>query len=147
MTNYHPALSQKAFKIFQNNHSILTSREDHKVLFDKVPMISFRRAKSLHDFLVRAVVKPLSEETSECTGCGGRSDCEVCKNLKKGSKFYSKEKKSYDIRKGKLHCNTPLCIYLMSCNFCQNNMSVNQSPSLELDTTIIKPSFENITTR
>ena len=69
-------------------------------------MISFRRAKSLHDFLVRAVVKPLSEETSECTRCGGRSDCEVCKILKKGTKFYSKEKKCYDVQKGKLHCNT-----------------------------------------
>ena len=128
VTNYHPALSQKAFKIFQSNHSILTSREDHQVLFEKVPMISFRRSKSLHDFLVRAVVKPLSEETSECTGCGGRSDCEVCKILKKGSKFYSKEKKCYDIRKGKLHCNTQLCIYLMSCNFCQKQYVGKSEP-------------------
>ena len=119
VTTYHPALSENAYKIFKNNHTILSSREDHRALFEKVPMISYRRAKSLQDILVRAKLRSLETEPSMCQGCGGRSDCEVCGILKKGSTFTDKDKsRVYDIRKGKLHCNTPLCVYLMSCNIC-----------------------------
>ena len=81
-------------------------------------MISFRRAKSLQDFLVRAVVRSPEGGVGECGGCGGRSDCAVCKVLRKDTKFSNKDKsRTYDIRKGKLDCNSTMCIYLMSCNF------------------------------
>ena len=29
VTTYHPALSENAYRIFKNNHTILSSREDH----------------------------------------------------------------------------------------------------------------------
>ena len=119
VSTYHPALSAKVFKIFKDNHSVLTSREDHREVFSDVPMISFRRTKSLQDILVRALIKTSSNETNECRGCNGRSDCEVCGILKKGSKFSNMDgSKTFDIRKGTLHCNTEMCVYLMSCNIC-----------------------------
>ena len=44
---------------------------------------------------------------------------EVCGILKKGSKFSNMDgSKTFDIRKGTLHCNTEMCVYLMTCNIC-----------------------------
>lgn len=129
VTTYHPSLSENTYRIFRNNHSILTSREDHQALFEKVPMISYRRAKSLQDILVRAKLCPIEVEPNMCQGCGGRSDCEVCAILKKGSTFTNKDgSKTYDIRKGTLHCNSPLCVYLMTCNICSKQYTGKSEP-------------------
>ena len=133
VTTYHPALSEKIFKIFKNTHSILSSREDHREIFKDVPMIAFRRTKSLQDILVRAMVKYVSNESNECRGCDGRSDCEVCGILIKGSSFSNKDRtKTYDIRKGTLHCNSSMCIYLMTCNFCKKQYVGKSEPRFRL---------------
>ena len=68
VTNYHPALSEKLLKIFRDAHSVLTRREDHQNVFPKVPMISYRRAKSLQDVLVRAMVKNGQRRTQYLQG-------------------------------------------------------------------------------
>ena len=129
VTTYHPALSEKAFRIFKNNHSVLNSRDDHREIFENVPMISFRRAKSLQDILVRAKLKEITTEPNLCSGCNGRSDCEVCRILKKGSEFTNKDgSRIFDIRKGTLHCNTEKCIYLMTCNICSKQYVGKSKP-------------------
>ena len=71
ITTYHSPLSENIYRIFRNNHSILTSREDYQALFEEVPMISYRRAKSLQDILVRAKLCPIEVEPNMCQGCGG----------------------------------------------------------------------------
>ena len=120
VTTYHPALSQKVIKILKDNHNILSLGEDHKEVFPDIPMVSFRRTKSLKDILVRAMVKTQSSEPNECQGCNGRSDCEVCGILVKSSQFSNMDRsRTFDIRKGTLHCNTDKAIYLMTCNYCQ----------------------------
>ena len=64
-----------------------------------------------------------------CQGCGGRSDCEVYAILKKGSTFTNIEgSKTYDIRKGTLHCNSPLSVYLMTCNICSKQYTGKSEP-------------------
>ena len=46
-------------------------------------------------------------------------DCKICGILRTGSTFTTKDNsRTYDIRKGTLHCNTDLCVYLMTCNIC-----------------------------
>ena len=119
VTTYHPALSQKVFKILKNNHNILSLGEDHKEIFPDIPMVSFRRAKSLKDILVRAMVKTQSNEPNMCQGCNGRSNCEVCSILVNSSQFSNMDKsRTFDIRKGTLNCNTDKVVYLMTCNIC-----------------------------
>ena len=83
-------------------------------------MIAFRQPKSLKDLLVRAMVKTQLSEPNECTGCNGRSDCQVCKILVQSGKFSNKNKtRWYNLRKGTLHCNSKIVIYLMTCQACQ----------------------------
>ena len=133
VTNYHPALSEKLFKIFKNAHPVLTRREDHQNVFPKVPMVSYRRAKSLQDILVRAMVKNVNNEPNICKGCDGRKDCEVCGILKKGSNFSNKDKtRTFDIRKGTLHCNTELCIYLLTCKICEKQYVGKSKPRFRI---------------
>ena len=133
VTTYHPALSEKLNKIFKNAHPVLTRREDHLNLFPNVPMISYRRTKSLQDILVRAMVKNVKNEPNICRGCEGRSDCEVCGVLKKGAHFTNKSKtRTFDIRKGTLHCNTDLCIYLMTCNICEKQYVGKSKPKFRI---------------
>ena len=142
VTTYHPTLSKNLHRIFRNNHSILTSREDHQTLFESVPMISYRRAKSLQDILVRAKLSPIEPEPNVCQGCNGRSDCEVCSILKKGSTFTNKDQsRTYDIRKGTLHCNTPLCVYLMSCNICSKQYVGKTKPKFRIRNNNYKTKF------
>ena len=83
-------------------------------------MVAFRKPKSLRDILVRAIVRTQQNETNECKGCGGRSDCQVCKLLIKGNKFSNMSKtRDYNLRKGTLHCNSCNVVYLMTCKTCE----------------------------
>ena len=71
--------------------------------------------------------------TKENEICDGRSDCEVCSILIKGSSFSNKDRtKTYDIRKGTLHCNSSMCIYLMTCNFCKKQYVGKSEPRFRL---------------
>ena len=62
-------LSSSAFKtknVLSEIHLLLTSdREDGKV-FEMIPIVGFRRAKSLNDILVRAKVAPLENKKVSC---------------------------------------------------------------------------------
>ena len=79
------------------------------------------------------MVKYVSTESNECRGCDGRLDCEVCGILAKGSTFSNKDKtKTYDIRKGTLHCNSSMCIYLMTCNICKKQYVGKSEPRFRL---------------
>ena len=46
----------------------------------RIPIVGFRRAKSLKDILVRAKVAPLEKKKDSCRSCGG-SMCEICKHV------------------------------------------------------------------
>ena len=117
---YHPALSKKVYDIINKNHHILSLGSERSKVFSRTPMIAFRQPKSLRDLLVRAIVKTQTSEPNECRGCNGRSDCQVCKLLVHSDKFSNKtETRSYNLRKGSLHCNSKNVIYLMTCQTCQ----------------------------
>ena len=51
-----------------------------------VPMVSFKRPKSVKDLLLRAKVRPL-EEKIRGMFCCGKTRCKVCKFVKTGKKF------------------------------------------------------------
>ena len=76
---YHPVFSKLKNKLSEI-HLLLTPDREHGKVFEKVPIIGFRRAKSLKDILVRAKVAPLEKKKGCCRPCGG-TRCEICKHL------------------------------------------------------------------
>ena len=55
---YHPVLS-KLKNVLSEIHLLLTPDREHGKVFEKTPIVGFRRAKSLKDILVRAKVAPI----------------------------------------------------------------------------------------
>ena len=104
-------------------HSILQCDPEHRKVFPEVPMVSYRRAKSLSDILVRAKV-PKEQVPSEwgCKGCrdlGGRKDCQICEAIVNDTHFTSQvTAQRFQIREGPLHCNSKNIVYLMECRTC-----------------------------
>ena len=117
---YHPALSKKVHQIIKGNHCILSLGHGHKELFPQVPMVAFRKSKSLKDILVRAIVKSQSPEVNICGGCNGRSDCQVCRIMINSDTFSSRDKsRTFNLRKGTFNCNSSDVVYLLTCNTCE----------------------------
>ena len=107
-------------------------------MFPDIPMASFRRTKSLKDILV----KTQSNEPNVCQGCNGRSNCEVCRILVNSSQFSNMDRsRTFDIRKGTLHCNTDTVVYLMTCNICQKQYVGKSLPKFRLRCSDYKTKF------
>ena len=116
---YHPALPKKVHETMNKYYQTLSSGEERTKVFSKKPIVAYRQPKSLKDILVRAVVKCPTTELSVCTGCNGRSDCQVCKILVKSDIFSNRDKsRTYNLRKGTLNCNISKVVYLLSCATC-----------------------------
>ena len=62
---YHPVFS-KLKNVLSEIHLLLTPDREHGKVFEKVPIIGFRRAKSLKDILVRVKVAPLEKKKGCC---------------------------------------------------------------------------------
>ena len=45
--------------------------KEHEKVFSTVPIVGFKKGKSLKDFLVRAKVPPIEKPKGGCAPCGG----------------------------------------------------------------------------
>ena len=79
-------------------HLLLTPDREHGKVFENVPIIGFRRAKSLKDILVRAKVAPLEKK-------------------KETFRSFSTQRK-YCIKPNNLNCRSSNVAYLFSCKAC-----------------------------
>ena len=84
---YHPNFS-KLKDTMSFLHLLLTPDQEYQKVFDKVPIIGFRRAKSLKDILLRAKVPPLHKNEGFCGPCK-KSRCEICKHMVNTNSFKS----------------------------------------------------------
>ena len=117
---YHPALSNKVYRIMNRNQNILSLGAEHTELFSRTPMVAYRKPKSLKDILVRAIVKSQSTGPNMCGGCNGRSDCQVCNIIVNSDHFSNKEgTRTFNLRKGTFHCNSKGVVYLLTCKTCK----------------------------
>ena len=66
---FHPVLS-KLKNVLAEIHLLLTPDREHGKVFERIPIVGFRRAKSLKDILVITKVAPL-EIKGSCRSCGG----------------------------------------------------------------------------
>ena len=84
---YHPNFSNlKDTMSFL--HLLLTPDQEHQQVFHKVPIIGFRRAKSLKDILVRAKVPPVLKNEGSCGPCK-KLRCEICEHIVSTDNFKS----------------------------------------------------------
>ena len=104
-TTFHPAINKRVYRILREVQVILECDEEHKRVFSSIPLVSFRRAKTLQDILVRSKL-PNVHKTGSCKGCG-KSNCQVCDFLLNSSDFSNSEgNRNFSIRKGDFTCKT-----------------------------------------
>ena len=113
---YHPSLAK--LKVMMTRiHLLLTPDNEHNNVFRDVPIIGFRRAKSLKDILVRAKI-PQIKNKGWCGPCKGPR-CEICKHIVPTRNFASSATKpTYEIRPENLNCRSENVDYLIFCKTC-----------------------------
>ena len=111
---YHPNFS-KLKDTMSFLHLLLTPDQEHQKVFHKVPIIGFRRPKSLKDILVRAKVPPLQKNEWFCGPCK-KPRCEICKHMVNTNSFKSTTtQRTYFIRPENLKCSSENVVYLFTC--------------------------------
>ena len=99
-------------------HLLLAPDQEHQQVFYKVPIIGFRRAKSLKDILVRAKVPPVLKNEGSCGPCK-KSRCEICEHIVSTDNFKSTTThRTYCIRPPDLKCSSKNVVYLFTCKTC-----------------------------
>ena len=112
---YHPALS-KFKKVLEKIHILLTPDKEHQKVFKEVPIIGFKRGKSLKDILVTAKLRSTDNNDGQCDKCGSKR-CGVCHLIKK-TKTFSGNNKQFKIRGGEFDCNSNNVVYMINCKTC-----------------------------
>ena len=106
---YHPAFNCVK-EILARIHLLLVPDDEHQSVFQNIPIVGFKRGKSLKDFLVRAKIKVQSGEgeSKECKG----SRCDVCKIINTTSTFDDSEgKDQFVIKGGDSKCSLSNVVY------------------------------------
>ena len=87
----------------------------HRKVFPEVPMVSFKRGKSLKDLFVRAKVPVEKEADGKSFGCQGKL-CKVGTFLEEKNNVTNKEgSDTYKTRESlHLNCNSDNVIYLIT---------------------------------
>ena len=115
VVTYHPLLNSLK-KVLSKNLNILYMDEEVKKVFCPGPKVSFRSARKVSSYLVRAKVYPL-ERTVGSFKCK-KSRCQVCLNVNETDTFTSTvTKKTYKINH-KFDCSDKCLIYLLTCKKC-----------------------------
>ena len=113
---YHPLLKSVG-QIVNKKLNLLYMDEEVKKVFSPGPMISFRSARKVSSYLVRAKLYPL-DRTVGSFKCGG-SRCEVCLNVTETSTFTSSVTgETYKINHS-FNCNDKCLVYLLTCKVCK----------------------------
>ena len=111
---YHPNLFNLKDNILVL-HLLLTIDQEHQKGFLKVPIIGFRKAKSLKDILVRANVPPVQKNIEFCRPCK-KSRWEFCEHRVSTDSFKSTmTQRTYFIRPPGLKYSSENAVYLFKC--------------------------------
>ena len=106
--------------ISSNINLLLTPDAQHHKVFPEVPIVGFKRGKSLKDLLVRAKVQVEKEIDGKSCGYQGKR-CEVCTFSEEKNTFTNTQvSDTYKIREDlHLDCNSENVIYLVTCKKCK----------------------------
>ena len=113
---YYPVF-QNVRNILQELHILLTPDQEHKKVFQDIPVVGFRNGKSLKDHLVRAKL-PNAEIAGWSESCG-KGNCQVCDYICDTDAFTTKAcGETFKIQSGILNCNSQKVLYLLKCRIC-----------------------------
>ena len=116
---FHPLLKDAGNIIHKNLYLLYMDQEAQRV-FTPGPMITFRSARKLSSYLVRAKLYPLERTVGSCKCYGNR--CEVCDNVTETSTFTSTvTQNTYKINH-QFNCSEKCLVYLLTCINALNNM-------------------------
>ena len=113
---YDPLFKSMGKIINKNLYLLHMNNQVKKVLTPK-PMISFRSARKINSYLVRAKLYP-EERTKVSFKCGSKR-CEVYLNVNETSTFASTVTGETYIINHKFNCNDKCLVYLLTCNCCK----------------------------
>ena len=138
VVTYHPSLNC-LHKIIRDNTYLLYMNEVVKNLFLPGPMVSFRGARKLSSYLVRAKLYPLHRKVGS-KNCA-KNRCEVCDYVTDTDTFTSTVTgESFKINHP-LNCDDRCIIY--ACNV-RNNILGKLPMILDIDGTFISPTLESL---
>ena len=115
VVTYHPLLS-KLSSIIHRNLYLLYMNQEVKNVFTPGPIVSYRSARKISSYLVRAKLYPLERKvgSEKC----GKSRCEVCLNIHETDTFASTITCASFKINHKLNCDDNCLIYLLKCKCC-----------------------------
>ena len=101
---------------FNKNCYLLQMNDQVKKVFSLWPMVSFRSARKLSSYLVRAKLYPVERKGGSCKCNCNR--CQVCQSISETDTFTcSNDGTTYKINH-KFDCNEKCLIYLTACKKC-----------------------------
>ena len=115
VTTYRPKVKE-LWKLIRDLLPFLYSDEEVQKNFSCLPIVSYRSARKMKNYIVRSKLYPVERKVG-CRGCGSFR-CQVCKSINVTDKFTSfNTKKTYKINNS-FACNDKCLIYLLSCKSC-----------------------------
>ena len=116
VATYHPLL-QNIGRIFHRHLDLLYTDQEVERVFTPRPMASFRSARKIGSYLVRAKLYPLERRVGSFK-CGGRR-CQVYLNITETETFTgTSTNQTYKINH-EFNCNESSLIYLLTCKICR----------------------------
>ena len=112
VVTYHPILNSLS-KIIRDNMYLLNMNEEVRKTFSPGPKASFRSARKLSSYFVRAKLYPLQRKVGS-SKCGKRR-CEVCNNVTDTSTYSSTVTEDTFKINNSLNCDDECLIYLVTC--------------------------------
>ena len=114
---YHPGLPNIG-RFLRDLQPVLHSSNRCKNAIKEVPMVAFRKPKSLSDYLVRARFTSGPKDEVKGTWKCNSNRCQICNFLCLGRVFQSnKTGKEFTINYN-LNCNSKNVVYLITCKKC-----------------------------
>ena len=123
--SYYPVF-QNVRNILQELHILLTPDQEHKNVFQDIPVVGFRNGKSLKDHLVRAKL-PNVKIAGRSESCG-KGNCQVSDYICDTDTFTTKAcGEIFKIQSGILNCNCQKVVYLLKCRICDESPYVGKA--------------------
>ena len=116
VVTFHPKL-KSLNRIIKNNLYILHMDQEVKTVFSAEPMVSFRSARKLSSYLVRAKLYQLLRKVGSIK-CN-KIKCEVCNHVTDTESFSSSVTGETFKINHHLNCDDKCIIYLLTCNQCK----------------------------
>ena len=107
---------------------------------EKPPMIGWRKAHALKDYLVRAKITNRDTEESKSALCNNKR-YQVCQLIEETYEFEDAHGKKYTVRKGVINCNTDFTVYKFHCSFCSKQYLGSNITDFEFDLITIRVHF------